>query len=598
MNLHWKKAAALLLAGVLAAGTLSAFPAAAEDNVLADTASAPTAAETVPEESTEEASPEPTEAEADTNGDQLPIDKHTPDFYNALTDDTDDAGETESGLTSEEIPLQNDDNTTLEDFYSGTYGENISWTLDTQSGLLTLTGSGEIENATSYYSSMPFYEYKDVIQEVVISDGITSIGDYIFCELEKLKTVTIPDSVAQIGNRTFYGCESLQQVDLPNTITKMGYSIFDGCKALTSAHLPEQMTTLPYGTFWDCFQLTSVNLPEHLTEIGTYAFKNCGTLTSITLPETVETIREEAFCDCTMLESVQFGPNIHRVDKDAFSETAMLNAIDADTIILGGYVLYAICGTETDFTVPDGVTVIAAFACKSALTSLDLNQTVYVGDAAFRNCTDLASVTGTDSLRSVGQYAFDGTAYLNSISDDLVMIGRCLYKYCGSAEDVVVPEGTVSISPECFSFNTDICSITLPDSLERIEYYAMLGCKSMVSLEIPESVTYIGDHAVGYYVNDYSNFYSIGGFRARVHRRLSTSFRQILLHTALKILAIRKYACKFLPCLQKNLLENPHIFPMNTSSYDHWQYRKHRRNICCDRKFFFCRKYSRSILRR
>ncbi|MFR6588107.1 MAG: helix-turn-helix transcriptional regulator [Ruminococcus sp.] len=55
-------------------------------------------------------------------------------------------------------------------------------------------------------------------------------------------------------------------------------------------------------------------------------------------------------------------------------------------------------------------------------------------------------------------------------------------------------------------------------------------------------------------------------FRARVHRRLSTSFRQILLHTALKILAIRKYACKFLPCLQKNLLENPHIFPMNTSS--------------------------------
>ena len=107
MNLHWKKAAALLLAGVLTAGTLSAFPAAAEDAVPSDTASAPTAAETVPEGSTEEASPEPTEPETDTNGDQIPIDKHTPDFYDALTDDTDDAGETESGLTSEEIPLQN-----------------------------------------------------------------------------------------------------------------------------------------------------------------------------------------------------------------------------------------------------------------------------------------------------------------------------------------------------------------------------------------------------------------------------------------------------------------------------------------------------------
>ena len=63
-----------------------------------------------------------------------------------------------------------------------------------------------------------------------------------------------------------------------------------------------------------------------------------------------------------------------------------------------------------------------------------------------------------------------------------------------------------------------------------------------------------------------NNTLMFGILRARVHRRLSTSFRQILLHTALKILAIRKYACKFLPCLQKNLLENPHIFPMNTSS--------------------------------
>ena len=50
MNLHWKKTAALLLAGVLTAGTLSAFPAAAEDAVPSDTASAPTAAETVPED--------------------------------------------------------------------------------------------------------------------------------------------------------------------------------------------------------------------------------------------------------------------------------------------------------------------------------------------------------------------------------------------------------------------------------------------------------------------------------------------------------------------------------------------------------------------
>lgn len=511
MNLHWKKTAALFLAGILASGTLSAFPAAAEEDAPADT-SVTTTAETIPEASGEETASETTESGSDTDGGHLPVDKHTPDFYNALTDDKDDSEETESDLTSEEIPVQNDDDTTLEDSYSGTYGENISWTLDTKSGILTLTGSGEIEDATSYYSSMPFYTYKDVIQEVVIHDGITSIGDYIFCELEKLKTITIPDSVTRIGNDAFSDCTSLQQIDLPDTITEMGYRIFYSCAALTSVHFPEQMATVPYGTFWKCSQLASINLPKNLTEIGTYAFESCSALTSVELPNSLETIGEEAFFQCSALKSVRFGPNIQRVDQDAFDGTAMVNADDSDAIVLGGYILYRISGTKTDFTVPDGVTVIAAFACSAALTSLDLNQTVYVGDAAFRNCEDLASVSGTDSLRSVGRNAFDGTAYIENNSDDLVMIGSCLYQYHGSSEDVIVPEGTVSISAECFGFNKDICSITLPNSLERIEYYAMLGCESMKSLEIPESVTYIGDHAVGYYVSDYGDFYSINDF--------------------------------------------------------------------------------------
>ena len=79
---------------------------------------------------------------------------------------------------------------------------------------------------------------------------------------------------------------------------------------------------------------------------------------------------------------------------------------------------------------------------------------------------------------------------------------------------------------------------------------------------------------------DISSRESIRALRARVHRRLSTSFRQILLHTALKILAIRKYACKFLPCLQKNLLENPHIFPMNTSSDCKGTGVRHNSDVC------------------
>ena len=59
---------------------------------------------------------------------------------------------------------------------SGTCGDNLTWTLDTESGILTISGTGAMTN----YAYAPWYSYRSTIKTVVIKDGVTSIGTHAF----------------------------------------------------------------------------------------------------------------------------------------------------------------------------------------------------------------------------------------------------------------------------------------------------------------------------------------------------------------------------------------------------------------------------------
>lgn len=67
-------------------------------------------------------------------------------------------------------------------------------------GVLAITGSGVMANCSGSPSSVPWYNSKDKITSVVVSKGITSIGDYVLQNCTNLKSITFPDSVTSIGN--------------------------------------------------------------------------------------------------------------------------------------------------------------------------------------------------------------------------------------------------------------------------------------------------------------------------------------------------------------------------------------------------------------
>ena len=79
---------------------------------------------------------------------------------------------------------------------SGTCGENLTWNFDVDTGVLTISGTGEMYNYF-YDSDVPWHSYDASVKSLVLEKGMTSIGVYAFQGCCSLTDVTIPDSVGQ-----------------------------------------------------------------------------------------------------------------------------------------------------------------------------------------------------------------------------------------------------------------------------------------------------------------------------------------------------------------------------------------------------------------
>ncbi|MCR4663795.1 MAG: leucine-rich repeat domain-containing protein, partial [Paludibacteraceae bacterium] len=252
--------------------------------------------------------------------------------------------------------------------YSGTCGDNLTWTLDTESGILTISGTGAMTNYT-YSSNAPWYSYSRSITTVIIEDGVTSIGNYDFRGCSSLTSVTIPNSVTSIGDYAFQYCRSLTSVTIPNSVTSIGQYAFSYCSSLTFITIPNSVTSIgecafngvpnivyngiatgsPWGArsingFVEGYLVYSdetktkllacsaaaqgeITIPNSVTSIGKYAFDYCTGLTSVTIPNSVTSIGDWAFSSCSSLTSVTIPNSVTSIGNYAFSWCSKLTAV-------------------------------------------------------------------------------------------------------------------------------------------------------------------------------------------------------------------------------------------------------------------------------
>lgn len=190
-------------------------------------------------------------------------------------------------------------------------GSGVTWQLtentdDPSTYTLTIRGSGAMED---YLMSghQPWRSFRDQITSVVVSPGVTSIGNLAFALSRNIIHVDIADSVVSIGEQAFFKCSSLTNITVPQSVTYIGVNAFESCTNLSSITLStNNITSIRPYTFSGCSELSSIVIPDGVTSIQLGAFSNCTKLTSITIPGSVTSIGSNVFDGCTSLNDIRY----------------------------------------------------------------------------------------------------------------------------------------------------------------------------------------------------------------------------------------------------------------------------------------------------
>ncbi len=363
-------------------------------------------------------------------------------------------------------------------------GSGFSWSFQATTGILTITGSGAMPHFKSY-GERPWDKYENIITKVVISKGVTSIGEYAFYNMDALVTVELPEGLVSIQKSAFSGCDALTTIKLPGTLSTIGASAFSNCE-----------------------NLSEIVLPESLKFVGEYAFDeyNNDTVTRLHIPAAVNTIGEGAFS----------GRNLTNITVDPKNTSYYTDAqgvlysrfpkavVKAPAKMEGTYTIasgttkvlkYAFENVSSlkEIIIPASVTTLESYAFeKTSVEKILIPDTVTTIESSVFYYGAVTEVILPQNLKAIPNYMFYGTYRLKdlTIPDSVETIGNNAFTY-SNLESVIIPEGVIDIKDSAFSDMSVLKKVHIPASVTSIEGNAFVGgSKEMVFTVAPDNKFY------------------------------------------------------------------------------------------------------------
>lgn len=325
--------------------------------------------------------------------------------------------------------------------YGGMLGDNVIYCSETDDSgniITTVSGTGATYNYAEVDNLSPLYS--ETMKTLVVDEGVTSLGTYVFRRCYRLNTVTLPSTLTSIGSCAFYDAAISGGVYYNGTkanLTAITYNSNGYNSPLLNAPLyggkcgsnvnyyfnpsTKTMTISGEGAMTDFAtqaavpwygymnQIQNLVIEPGVTTIGSNAFL-AAPITELTTPASITKIGEDAFSYCNSLKSITINGYFCEIDEMAFRE------IDSvlDSITLNGVKTVG----ESAFYETDSKELNLVYVEKIDNSAFELNETVeevtipysctYVGYAAFNSCDKLKKVIFENPNTEIAYGAFGG----------------------------------------------------------------------------------------------------------------------------------------------------------------------------------------------